>query len=154
MATAKQPLGAPGALPTPESVATFTYGQMVAAQCAVNDHLNAAAGVNFTDAFCALQPLHWALVDRLEALAEEDPRVVTWVAAAEGRRHPGRRQDGDLDAAESALAGSAIRAVMYLKTEGGCGRRGPFAALTHTQSKEKHMTNQTSTPNKQRTAIT
>lgn len=119
------------ALPAPADVATLGYDGLVAAKCAAADHLDTAD--DFNAAATALQPLHRAMVARLEALAELDPRVVGWVAAAVARRHPGRRTPGDLAAAESALALAAIRASSY-PTESGHVGRGPFRELSVTST--------------------
>lgn len=117
-----------GDLPTADEISEMSYAELVAVQCRLNDRLDQAAGVNFTETFCELQPLHHRMMTRLEQLGEDDPRVVRAVAAALARPNAGRRVVGDLDRAESDLALSAHRHAVRL-TADGTRRYGPFADL-------------------------
>ncbi|MGI8936897.1 MAG: hypothetical protein ACR2JF_01540 [Iamia sp.] len=132
MATLKKSGVSMGEALTAAEVDELDYDGLIAARAAVDARYD-GPDPGLTKFNAASGGRGW-LVARLEVLAEEDPRVVGWVAAAAARRHPGRRQPGDLAAVESALAIAAVRRAMYLTDEGPVGRRGPFCELTVTPS--------------------
>lgn len=130
--------------PNDDEIAGMTYDELVRLRCAYNDHMEAAAGLHYTDVWCSLQTLHHPMMLRLDALAEADPGIVDRVAAALARSRPGgRRRPGDLGRAEETLAQSAYRNASFLRaTPPGRpapdpeahGLKGPFAVLHEAES--------------------
>lgn len=117
-----------GDLPSADEIAEMDYSELVALECQINDRLDQASGVNFTETFCSMQHLHHPMMLRLGELAEDDPGVVRAVAAALHRRDTGRRVRGDFERAEARLALHAHRSAIYL-TDTGTRSCGPFADL-------------------------